>query len=1061
MFTTTDNFVRTATIVDGMGKAVQVHADQSGPTGADNTKFLVSGPQTLDKFGRLTQIYADVFVSGQTFGDLYVEPSYTSNELMQRAVAYDYNSRALSSESWGAESVGAGEWTTTEMQYGWNTDLGGALHYFEKTSVLSSQGAGIPTPDMVAANYTDARGRKIGQITYGLTSADDIITQFQYNEIGELTQVTDPIGAITTYEHDMAGRVTQENHPDRGATTTTYDNASNVIQIETPATQEKNGVITMSYSFNRLMSKHMPNSVGNDLYDIDYIYGYKGDGNNGAGRVVQITQGQTFKIDQLKYDELGQVSQEYVNIDVPMYGGRSFTTQKFYDSFGRIMRANYPDGDQVDYGYTANGELKDITSTVSGVADDIISDITYNGYGQIKELTYGNGTSTTYTYDAGNTKKQSTLMSSTVDGFVSYNPTTLLDRQYQYNKQGMVSSLQRIVNGSLVGAAASATKTYTDAYSYDVFGRFEGHDHSMVGTPSSTYDYTLTMSYNKAGGITAKDGTGLGFQNASALNYNLGYTYDNMNPHQLMEVLDADNSVLSQYQYNSTGSIKHIDDPTAGGPQEFFWNEEQQLVGVSNDQGIHHYIYDYKGERIMKSSVLASKVYVNDETIDEVWNLDPYTVYVNPHYVVTGLSGGDKVSKHYYMNTQRVATDISINYTPPSQQKMEGDAAGSSAPSSLAIDNLNGIIAQLGMDQIEEGGKQSLPSIQAYYPDLDLNQTEFNKTGSTESITSSRIIFWYHPDYLGSVDLITDKNGNAHEFFIYNPWGEQLHQWTASTYAFSSPYRFNGKELDEETGLAYYGARYSNNQMSMWLSVDRLAEKYPHSSPYVFSGNNPVSYVDPNGDSIIVKVWNSITSTFDQYSWEAGQNGDWGFYDDQGTQYQGSDIAVTEVADALNEIMCGGSAGYDLVRDVALDNNKTEVALRFGNRGNATDPNGAKYVLFNPTKNTGGRDVNGSTQRPAYIGLAHELAHVQDIWRGTFDASTWYTTGGKAIPKGEIYASHVENMVRAENNIPLRKFYTWSSSGRLLNNSNDSFYYRQNGINRSGYKKIKGSGYVY
>ena len=121
----------------------------------------------------------------------------------------------------------------------------------------------------------------------------------------------------------------------------------------------------------------------------------------------------------------------------------------------------------------------------------------------------------------------------------------------------------------------------------------------------------------------------------------------------------------------------------------------------------------------------------------------------------------------------------------------------------------------------------------------------------------------------------------------------------------------------------------------------------------------------------------------------------------------------------------------------------------------------AKYVLFNPTKNTGGRDVNGSTQRPAYIGLAHELAHVQDIWRGTFDASTWYTTGGKAIPKGEIYASHVENMVRAENNIPLRKFYTWSSSGRLLNNSNDSFYYRQNGINRSGYKKIKGSGYVY
>ena len=33
-------------------------------------------------------------------------------------------------------------------------------------------------------------------------------------------------------------------------------------------------------------------------------------------------------------------------------------------------------------------------------------------------------------------------------------------------------------------------------------------------------------------------------------------------------------------------------------------------------------------------------------------------------------------------------------------------------------------------------------------------------------------------------------------------------------------YRFNGKEVDEETGLAYYGARYYDNQLSMWLSVD-------------------------------------------------------------------------------------------------------------------------------------------------------------------------------------------------------------------------------------------------
>jgi RHS repeat-associated protein len=60
-------------------------------------------------------------------------------------------------------------------------------------------------------------------------------------------------------------------------------------------------------------------------------------------------------------------------------------------------------------------------------------------------------------------------------------------------------------------------------------------------------------------------------------------------------------------------------------------------------------------------------------------------------------------------------------------------------------------------------------------------------------------------------------------------------------------YRFNGKEVDEETGLAYYGARYYDNQLSMWLSVDPLAGKYPSYSPYVFTVNNPVKYIDPDG----------------------------------------------------------------------------------------------------------------------------------------------------------------------------------------------------------------------
>ncbi len=61
---------------------------------------------------------------------------------------------------------------------------------------------------------------------------------------------------------------------------------------------------------------------------------------------------------------------------------------------------------------------------------------------------------------------------------------------------------------------------------------------------------------------------------------------------------------------------------------------------------------------------------------------------------------------------------------------------------------------------------------------------------------------------------------------------------------------FNSKELDEETGLYYYGARYYNPRESVWLSTDPLAEKYPSLSPYSYVANNPVNAIDPDGRRI-------------------------------------------------------------------------------------------------------------------------------------------------------------------------------------------------------------------
>lgn len=65
-----------------------------------------------------------------------------------------------------------------------------------------------------------------------------------------------------------------------------------------------------------------------------------------------------------------------------------------------------------------------------------------------------------------------------------------------------------------------------------------------------------------------------------------------------------------------------------------------------------------------------------------------------------------------------------------------------------------------------------------------------------------------------------------------------------------TPYRFNGKELDEETGYYYYGARYYTPEVGIWLSVDPLSDKYPSLSPFMYCAGNPVIYIDPDGRDI-------------------------------------------------------------------------------------------------------------------------------------------------------------------------------------------------------------------
>jgi RHS repeat-associated protein len=109
----------------------------------------------------------------------------------------------------------------------------------------------------------------------------------------------------------------------------------------------------------------------------------------------------------------------------------------------------------------------------------------------------------------------------------------------------------------------------------------------------------------------------------------------------------------------------------------------------------------------------------------------------------------------------------------------------------------------------------------------------------------------YHSDHLGSSAFLTDASGTPTQHLQYLPFGEPFIEQRSVT-EYYTPYIFSAKERDLETGYSYFGARYYDATLSIWLSVDPLAHKYPSMSAYMYCAGNPVMLVDPDGKDLVI-----------------------------------------------------------------------------------------------------------------------------------------------------------------------------------------------------------------
>ena len=252
---------------------------------------------------------------------------------------------------------------------------------------------------------------------------------------------------------------------------------------------------------------------------------------------------------------------------------------------------------------------------------------------------------------------------------------------------------------------------------------------------------------------------------------------------------------------------------------------------------------------------------------------------------------------------------------------------------------------------------------------------------------------------------------------------------------------FTGKERDEETGYGYFGARYMDHElMTMWLSVDPMADKYPSISPYAYCAWNPVKLVDPDG-----MEFDGYKGRNGQYQW-FDKHTEQSFVDENGVTWNKvtNDQNAWKEATTIREANIQGleSLGYersDAERDVRLYDGKdplftkeslllnsqnytsnweTAINSDEGNAKQSPEIKNTGYSLkFYPNK--GGRKDANSLGIVQTSGLGH-------LFEAGMEAIEREICGSKADsdPLYDMHYNNATGLIRRLNPPPVKEYQT-------------------------------------
>jgi RHS repeat-associated protein len=674
---------------------------------------------------------------------------------------------------------------------------------------------------LIAKNQYDAGGNLLFA-----TDANGNTTNYEYDKRNVRTAENRLLGAITKYKLDAMGDIKTATDPEGRSTTNSHD-----LRRRLQAVSNGAGEVTQ-YAYdangNRTAITHPLGNGSSIKYDA-------------ANRVIEINEPVgTTKYD---YDKNGN--------HITLIDAKGNRTQYGYDAMNRRTGISYPEGASERFVYDKNGNLithADGNGIVVGHSyDELNRDIgkTYSGNPDgLKSITS--------TYDANNNVIAVAQTDAAGVQKSSYSFDDFDRQQSHTDAFGAQAQTSYDANGNKTSVATQDGKV--TRYSYDALNRLSGivgqsgsisytYDRSSLntgiaysnGTSSSmSYDAAKRVKivnhqkarvsfsetryeYDKNGNRSTETINRIGAAQVS------NYRYDSTDRLTQTSVIDAVKTVTTDYTLDAVGNRtnEEIKTQVAGGPstnvtKSYRYDGRNQLVGISDSvAGETGLAYDKQGNLVQKTRGSDITTYRYDAR--------DYLLGVSQNATVLGSYRND----HLGLRIEKEAKDPLQPGAPPVKLRTLWDGRMAFQDRSTDGDTLS---------RYDSDGRHPVGM--------------WSKDDGAQAL---------HHDALGSIVATTDNSGAVKSETIYDAFGNIQEEKGKSANKFG----YTGHQMDKESGLIYFQARYYDPQIGRFITQDPFEGDWmtPMSlHHYLYAYANPTSYIDVDGNiAILAEAANQLS----------------------------------------------------------------------------------------------------------------------------------------------------------------------------------------------------------